>query len=82
MSDRPPWLSIGPPSEGPTTIGGSERLVAGAHEQRPHLALVQAIENRDGDEASRLATEHFTESRNIRLKLWTGHHLSEADASA
>lgn len=47
-----------------------------------HLALVQAIENRDGDEASRLATEHFTESRNIRLKLWTGHATGETEVSA
>jgi DNA-binding GntR family transcriptional regulator len=42
-----------------------------------HLALVRAIEKRDGDSASRLATEHFTESRDIRLKLWTEQSRDE-----
>ncbi|MCW2763646.1 MAG: hypothetical protein JWR85_3847 [Marmoricola sp.] len=42
-----------------------------------HLALVRAIESRDGDIASRLATEHFTESRDIRLKLWTEHSAGD-----
>jgi DNA-binding GntR family transcriptional regulator len=36
-----------------------------------HIAIVEAVEARDGELASRLATEHFTESRDIRLKLWT-----------
>jgi DNA-binding GntR family transcriptional regulator len=36
-----------------------------------HLAIVEAVEARDGDKAATLATEHFTESRDIRLKLWT-----------
>ncbi|SDR29611.1 GntR family transcriptional regulator [Arthrobacter crystallopoietes] len=40
-----------------------------ANEQ--HTALVEAIESRNGDLAASLATEHFTESRDIRLKLWT-----------
>jgi DNA-binding GntR family transcriptional regulator len=36
-----------------------------------HLAIVQAVEAQDGNRAAILATEHFTESRDIRLKLWT-----------
>ena len=36
-----------------------------------HHQIVEAIEAHDGDAAAELATEHFTESRNIRLKLWT-----------
>lgn len=36
-----------------------------------HLAIVEAVEARDGDKAATLATEHFTESRDIRLKLFT-----------
>lgn len=36
-----------------------------------HLGIVEAIETHDGDLAAALATAHFTESRNIRLKLWT-----------
>jgi DNA-binding GntR family transcriptional regulator len=51
-----------------TTLSFSGRWERG-NEQ--HLSLVEAIENRDGDLAADLAAEHFTESRNIRLKLWT-----------
>jgi DNA-binding GntR family transcriptional regulator len=36
-----------------------------------HLGIVEAVEARDGDKAATLATEHFAESRDIRLKLWT-----------
>ncbi|MEW1821496.1 GntR family transcriptional regulator [Arthrobacter sp. NPDC080031] len=36
-----------------------------------HSAILDAIEARDGDLAAERAAEHFTESRNIRLKLWT-----------
>lgn len=36
-----------------------------------HAAIIDAIEARDGDLAAERAVEHFTESRNIRLKLWT-----------
>ncbi|MCW2851894.1 MAG: hypothetical protein JWM84_1558 [Nocardioides sp.] len=46
-----------------------------ANEQ--HVALVQAIEARDGDTAFRLASEHFTESRDIRLRLWTGQAAAD-----
>jgi DNA-binding GntR family transcriptional regulator len=35
-----------------------------------HVAIVDAVEARDGDRAATLAGEHFTESRDIRLKLW------------
>ena len=38
---------------------------------RQHVAIVEAVEARDGDKAAALATEHFTESRDIRLKLFT-----------
>jgi len=37
---------------------------------REHVALVEAIEARDVERAGVLATEHFTEARNIRLKIW------------
>jgi DNA-binding GntR family transcriptional regulator len=36
-----------------------------------HLRIVEAIEAHEGDLSAQLATEHFTESRDIRLKLWT-----------
>lgn len=36
-----------------------------------HSALLDATEAREGDVAAERAAEHFTESRNIRLKLWT-----------
>ena len=36
-----------------------------------HRRIVEAIESHDGDLAAELATEHFTESRDIRLKLWS-----------
>jgi DNA-binding GntR family transcriptional regulator len=39
-----------------------------ANEQ--HLQIVNAIEERDGERAAHLAAGHFTESRDIRLKLW------------
>jgi DNA-binding GntR family transcriptional regulator len=39
-----------------------------------HLAIVEAVEARDGDRAGALAAEHFTESRDIRLKLWAGQY--------
>jgi DNA-binding GntR family transcriptional regulator len=39
-----------------------------ANEQ--HLQIVNAIEERDGERAAQLAAGHFTESRDIRLKLW------------
>ena len=35
-----------------------------------HRALVDAILARDGEEAARVADLHFTEARDIRLKLW------------
>lgn len=35
-----------------------------------HEALVAAIEARDGDRAADLASQHFAEARDIRLKLW------------
>lgn len=41
------------------------------HACQQHLGIVEAVEARDGDKAAALATEHFTESRDIRLKLWT-----------
>lgn len=35
-----------------------------------HRDLVTAITEREGDRAAALATEHFTEARDIRLRLW------------
>lgn len=35
-----------------------------------HLRMVEAIEARDGEAAAAVATEHFSESRDIRVKLW------------
>jgi DNA-binding GntR family transcriptional regulator len=35
-----------------------------------HEALVSAIEARDGDRAAEVATQHFTEAREIRLAIW------------
>jgi DNA-binding GntR family transcriptional regulator len=35
-----------------------------------HRELVDAILARDADEAARVAEVHFTEARDIRLKLW------------
>lgn len=35
-----------------------------------HRDLVEAILTRDSDEAARVAEVHFTEARDIRLKLW------------
>jgi DNA-binding GntR family transcriptional regulator len=35
-----------------------------------HQALVDAIEHRDGARASSVALTHFTEARDIRIKLW------------
>jgi len=32
--------------------------------------LLQAVEDRDGERAWQIATAHFTEARDIRLKLW------------
>ena len=46
--------------------GRSER----ANDQ--HRRLVEAIEARDMALAAEVATEHFTESRDIRVKLWAG----------
>lgn len=35
-----------------------------------HEALVAAIEARDGDKASEIASQHFSDARDIRLSLW------------
>ncbi len=35
-----------------------------------HEALVAAIQDRDGDRAEEVATQHFTEAREIRLAIW------------
>jgi DNA-binding GntR family transcriptional regulator len=35
-----------------------------------HAELLEALEARDSETAARIATEHFTEARDIRLKLW------------
>jgi len=35
-----------------------------------HTALIDAIDRRDADSASMLASKHFTAARDIRLKLW------------
>jgi DNA-binding GntR family transcriptional regulator len=35
-----------------------------------HAELVEAIEARDGDRAAEVAHRHFSEARDIRLKLW------------
>lgn len=35
-----------------------------------HTDLIDAIEARDAESASRIATAHFTAARDIRLKLW------------
>ena len=37
---------------------------------REHAELVDAIEARDGDRAGEIARRHFSEARDIRLKLW------------
>jgi DNA-binding GntR family transcriptional regulator len=37
-----------------------------------HIEIVEAIEARDPELAVQRATEHFIESRDIRLRLWTG----------
>jgi DNA-binding GntR family transcriptional regulator len=44
----------------------------GRHEVavQDHQSIVEAIEARDSDRASHLATEHFVAARDIRLKLW------------
>lgn len=54
-----------------TTLAFPGRWERGSQQ---HLAIVEAVEARDGDKAATLATEHFTESRDIRLKLWTRKH--------
>jgi DNA-binding GntR family transcriptional regulator len=36
-----------------------------------HGLLVAAIEERDGEKAARVSTQHFTAARDIRLKLWS-----------
>jgi DNA-binding GntR family transcriptional regulator len=36
-----------------------------------HSAMVDAIEARDGERAAAIATQHFTDARDIRLELWT-----------
>lgn len=51
-----------------TTLAFPGRWERACHQ---HFAIVEAVEARDGDRAVSLATEHFTESRDIRLKLWT-----------
>ena len=35
-----------------------------------HKALAEAILNRDGEQAARLASHHMTVARNIRLEMW------------
>lgn len=37
---------------------------------KQHEALVAAIEDRDGDRAAEIASQHFTEAREVRLALW------------
>lgn len=37
---------------------------------RQHIGLINAIERRDCEAAARVATEHFTDARAIRLQLW------------
>ncbi|WP_286900129.1 GntR family transcriptional regulator [Thermocrispum sp.] len=54
-----------------TTLAYPGRWERGA---RQHLDIVEAIEARDGDKAAELAAAHFTESRDIRLKLFTRQH--------
>lgn len=50
-----------------TTISYPERWEE-ANEQ--HFALVDAIEARDEEKAAMVAAEHFSASRDIRVKLW------------
>lgn len=50
-----------------TTLAYPGRWEA-ANEQ--HLALVDAIEARDSERAAEIASSHFTESRDIRIKMW------------
>jgi DNA-binding GntR family transcriptional regulator len=35
-----------------------------------HSAMVDAIEARDGERAAAIATQHFTDARDIRLEIW------------
>lgn len=37
---------------------------------KEHIALVQAVEDRDGELARQISLQHFTTARDIRLKLW------------
>jgi DNA-binding GntR family transcriptional regulator len=50
-----------------TTLAKPGRIKV-AFEQ--HSALVDAIEARDAEGAAALATQHFTDARDIRLELW------------
>lgn len=50
-----------------TTLSYPGRL-AGALDE--HRRLVEAIEARDADLASKIAAKHFTEALNVRLRLW------------
>jgi DNA-binding GntR family transcriptional regulator len=52
----------------PATTLSSPGRWAVANKQ--HRALIEAIEQRDGVAAAHIATEHFSDARNIRLRLW------------
>lgn len=50
-----------------TTLAFPGRAAAADHE---HLELINAIEERDQERASAIATRHFVAARDIRLALW------------